>query len=176
MRLYYPLENKNNNPQPWTLFFHGGGWVLQSVETHDAFCRHLAKESGCVIASVDYRRSPEVKYPIPQQDCYDALKGLHKETKKYGLDATRVSVAGDSAGGYLAALVSVYARDHSIPLRLQILLCPAVDPMAETPSYDENRNNGVLPPQDMRWLWARFLPSRISRMEITQPVFLPFPT
>jgi len=159
VRLYYPFENKNNQPRPWTLFFHGGGWVVQSIQTHDAFCRHLAKESGFVVASVEYRLSPEVKYPIPQQDCCDALNGLHKEAKKHGLDATRGSVAGDSAGGYLAALVALYARDHNIPLRMQLLLCPAVDPMAKTPSYDENKNFGLLPPEDMRWFWRRYLPS-----------------
>lgn len=133
---------------------------MGSIESHDAFCRQLTHRSGgVVVASVEYRLAPEFQHPIPRNDCLDALKGLLESSKEYRLDSNRVGVAGDSSGGTIAAQVALQARDQKIPLRFQMLLCPALDPSGETSSYLENENAPGLFAEDMKWLWRRHLPS-----------------
>ena len=164
VRMYYPpstTTTTSESPLPWLLYYHGGGWCLGSVDTHDAFCRRLCAGANVAVASVEYRRSPEHKYPAPDEDCFDALVALRsgKVPTLRQLDPQRAAVGGDSSGGTLAANVAIRAARCGIPLRLQLLLCPALDAAANTPSYDTNANAPGLSAETMRWLWERYLPS-----------------
>ncbi len=124
LRLY---SRGDRNP-PIVLFFHGGGWALGDLETHDAVCRAITKESGALTVSVDYRRSPEHKFPAAVDDCYAALLYVGSHGKELDGDPSRIAVAGDSAGGNLAAVISQMARDRKGPrIGLQVLIYPGVD-------------------------------------------------
>ena len=164
VRMYYPpsttTTKARESPLPWLLYCHGGGWCLGSVDTHDAFCRRLCAGANVAVASVEYRRSPEHKYPAPDDDCFDALLALRsgKVPTLRQLDPQRAAVGGDSSGGTLAANVAIRAARADIPLKLQLLLCPALDAAANTPSYDTNADAPGLSAETMQWLWDRYLP------------------
>src|SRR5215510_10936547 len=114
-------------PAPTVVFFHGGGWVAGDLETHDRQARNLAIETGAVVVSVDYRRPPEVRFPGAYEDAFSALRGAMARIAEFGGDPNRVGVAGDSAGGNLAATTAIAARDAGIKLAAQFLVYPAVD-------------------------------------------------
>lgn len=120
LRLYAPSAEK----LPVLLFFHGGGFVIGSLETHDILCRELSRLSGAAVISVDYRLAPEHPFPTAQNDTWDALQWLHAHAQALGLDRTRIAVGGDSAGGTLAAVCALMARDAGLPLALQMLIYP----------------------------------------------------
>src|SRR5579871_5489193 len=114
--------------QPCLVFLHGGGWVLGSIESHEGLCRHLAHQSGCAVLSVDYRLAPEHPYPAALEDAVLALRWLAAEAVNLGIDATRLAVGGDSAGGNLAAVLALLGRDGAVPAtRAQLLFYPATD-------------------------------------------------
>ncbi len=124
---------------PVCVWFHGGGWVVGSIATNDPTCRALANASGAIVVSVDYRLAPEHKFPIPFDDCYAAMEWAAANAGSFGGDASRLAVAGSSAGGNLAAAVALRARDEGGPrLAHQSLICPVVDTDLERPSYVEN--------------------------------------
>ena len=124
---------------PVCVWFHGGGWVVGSIETNDPTCRALANASGAIVVSVDYRLAPEHKFPVPFDDCYAAMEWTAANAASFGGDASRLAVAGSSAGGNLAAAVSLRARDEGGPrLAHQSLICPVVDTDLERPSYVES--------------------------------------
>lgn len=159
-RLYIPHDAKA--PLPLTLFYHGGGWVLGSLETHDVSCRELANASGSAILSVDYRRAPEARYPLPLDDCYDALVWAARNGETLGVDASRFAVAGDSAGGNLAAAVAIRARDEGGPkLVHQLLIYPVIDADFSRDSYKSVGSGGYfLSTNMMQWFWAHYLGDR----------------
>lgn len=156
-RLYLPDES--SAPPPLLLFFHGGGWVVCSIETHDALCRDLARESGAAVLSLEYRLAPETPFPGPLDDCYDALAWVQANAAKLGIDAGRLAVAGDSAGGNLATSVAIRARDENGPaLRHQLLIYPVTDANFETASYQANGDDGgLLSTTMMRWFWQHYV-------------------
>ncbi|MFM7028221.1 MAG: alpha/beta hydrolase [Chakrabartia sp.] len=156
-RLYVP-EGAGDAPA-LIAYFHGGGWVLGGLDTHDATCRNLAKESGAAVLSVDYRLAPEARYPAAAEDCYDACIWAEANAAQLGVDTTRLAVAGDSAGGNLAAAVSLMARDRGGPaLRHQLLIYPVTDNDLETPSYGANGSGEYfLSTGAMRWFWEHYL-------------------
>lgn len=156
-RLYVPRNCAE--PSGLTLFFHGGGWVIGTLDTHDATCRALGRESGHALLSVAYRLAPEHRYPAPVEDCYEALVWAHAEAASLGIDPQRIAVAGDSAGGNLAAAVAILARDRNGPaLRHQLLLYPVADRDFETASYRENGGGQYfLGIEGMRWFWDQYL-------------------
>ena len=124
---------------PVCVWFHGGGWVVGSIATNDPTCRALADASGAIIVSVDYRLAPEHRFPIPFDDCYAATEWAAANAAAFGGDASRLAVAGSSAGGNLAAAVALRARDEDGPqLAHQSLICPVVDTDLQRPSYLEN--------------------------------------
>lgn len=157
MRLYVP----NNAPAapPVTLFFHGGGWVIGTIDTHDGICRRLAQESGAAVISVDYRLAPEHRYPAAVDDCYAALCWVSENAASLGLDGSRMAVAGDSAGGNLAIATALLARDGSGPeLRHQLLIYPVTDVDFDRASYVANgRGDYVLSKAGMQWFWNQYL-------------------
>lgn len=156
-RMYMPLNA--DEPPPVTLFFHGGGWVICSIDTHDTLCRAIAHHSGSAVISVDYRLAPEAPFPQPLDDCYDALAWVEAKAATLGVDASRVAVAGDSAGGNLAAAVAIRARDEGGPaLRHQLLIYPVTDTNFDRPSYREHGSaDNLLPGEMMRWFWEHYV-------------------
>ncbi len=120
VRIYAPSLEK----LPVLLFFHGGGFVMGSIQTHDILCRELSRLSGAAVVSVDYRLAPEHPFPAAQNDAWDAYLWLRSEVNALGLDAERIAVGGDSAGGKLAAVCALMARDAGEPLSLQLLIYP----------------------------------------------------
>ncbi|MEY4161052.1 MAG: chloramphenicol hydrolase [Pseudomonadota bacterium] len=156
-RLYVP-EGAGELP-PLTLFYHGGGWVLGSLETHDATARALARASGSAVLSVAYRLAPEQPYPVPLDDCYDALCWAAGHGPELGVDTSRLAVAGDSAGGNLAAACAIRARDSAgPPLRHQLLIYPVTDRDYSRASYRDNGGGEYfLSAQMMDWFWNHYV-------------------
>src|SRR5215471_17716196 len=136
VRIYTP---QGSGPFPVLVFFHGGGWVICNLDTHDALCRSLTNSSACVVVSVDYRLAPEHRFPAAPGDCYAATRWVANHRTALNIDATRIAVGGDSAGGNLAAVVAQMARDKGGPaLVFQLLIYPATDFTARTLSKQEN--------------------------------------
>lgn len=159
VRLYYPSTGKS---LPLLVYFHGGGWVIGDLEIVDKPCRALAKASGCVVASVNYRLSPETKFPGPVEDCYAATRWLAEHAQEIGVDRQRLAVGGDSAGGNLAAAVSLMARDRGGPaIAYQLLIYPVTAPAkgTDSASYRENAENYLLTRGSMEWFWDHYLSS-----------------
>jgi acetyl esterase len=156
-RLYVP--EGTSSPAPLTLYFHGGGWVVGTLETHDGTARALARASGSALLSVGYRLAPESPYPAPIDDCYAALEWAAENATMLGCDPARLAVAGDSAGGNLAAAVAIMARDRSGPaLRHQLLIYPVADDDFSKASYAENGSGDYfLSTEAMRWFWKQYL-------------------
>jgi acetyl esterase len=157
VRIYTPA---GDGPRPGLLFFHGGGFVVCSLDSHDATCRELANGADCVVVSVDYRLAPEAKFPAAPEDCYAATEWVHREAKQLGIDPNRIAVAGDSAGGNLAAVVAIMSRDRGGPsLAHQLLIYPVTDHRFDTTSYKDNGSGYFLTESMMRWFWHHYLES-----------------
>jgi len=155
LRLYHPTAAR---PAPVILFLHGGGFVLCDLDSHDLLCRGLALASGCAVVSVDYRLAPETRFPGPVEDCYAALEYVAKEGAALGLDAARIAVCGDSAGGSLAIATALLARDRKGPaIRHQALLYPVTDAVCNRPSMIDYASGYVLTRSVMEWFWECFL-------------------
>lgn len=154
VRLYRPSDAQ---PLPAIAYFHGGGFVIGSLETHDGTCRALANASGCAVLSVEYRLAPEHRFPAAPEDCWTALEWLAGEAPRLGLDPARLAVAGDSAGGNLAAVTALLARERGPALRHQVLVYPVTDHAFDTPSYRENGEGYFLTAAMMRWFWSQYL-------------------
>ena len=119
-RLYAPATAK----LPVLLYLHGGGFTIGNLETHDSLCRQIARRSGAAVIALDYRLAPEHRFPVAVEDTWDALRWLASHGAALGLDPARLAVGGDSAGGTLAAVCAIHARDTGLPLRLQLLITP----------------------------------------------------
>lgn len=155
VRLYYPEERKER--YPFLVYYHGGGFVLGSIETHDNVCRLITKISGIAVASVEYRLAPEYKFPTAVNDSYDALKWLVNNAEKYSLDSSRVAVGGDSAGGNLAAVMSLIDRDNGDKvIKYQVLIYPAVNMVDISPSVFEYGDGYFLTYELMRWFGSMY--------------------
>jgi len=131
MRLYAPSREK----LPVLVYFHGGGFTVGNIRTHDTLCRVLSVKSGCAVVSVDYRLAPAHKFPTASNDAWDAFAFIANEGARLGLDASRLAVGGDSAGGTLAAVCAILARDAGLPLALQMLIYPGTTAHQDTASH-----------------------------------------
>jgi len=151
VRLYRPSAEEN---LPLLVFFHGGGWVIGNLDTHDAVCRSLANRSGAAVVSVDYRLAPEHRFPAAVEDCEAALAWAHANAASLGADPSRIAVGGDSAGGNLAAVV---AQRTTVPLLLQLLVYPVTDASMSMPSIDENAAGPLLTKATMAWFLDHYL-------------------
>ncbi len=156
LRLYTP---PGQGPFPLLVFFHGSGFVLCSLDTHDGICRNLCAGAGCVVASVDYRLAPEHRFPAAPEDCLAALRWCAAHAAELGADAARIAVGGDSAGGNLAAVTAIRVRDEGGPrLAGQLLLYPVTDWHSPGwPSYAENAEGFGLTRATMEWFWGHYL-------------------
>jgi acetyl esterase len=156
VRVYTPRGG--DGPFPIVAYFHGGGWVIGDLETHDHWCRTLASGAGAVLVAVDYRLAPEVRFPVAVEDCLAATRWVATNAAALGGDPGRLTVAGDSAGGNLAAVVSQLARDRGGPsIAFQLLLCPATDYGFDTASYRDNADGYLLTKSGMVWFWHHYL-------------------
>jgi acetyl esterase len=163
VRIYKP---EGRPPLPALVYFHGGGWVIGSLETHDGACRELANRIGCAVVSVDYRLAPESRYPAAAEDCYAATQWVAENAKALGVDAKRIAIGGDSAGGNLAAVVALMARDRGGPaLRHQLLIYPVTDADFERASYRENAEGYLLTTKAMAWFWGHYVPELAQRQD-----------
>ncbi len=143
---------------PCILFFHGGGWVIGDLDTHDSVCRQLANATGYTVIAVHYRLAPEHPFPAAIDDCYTALRWVQNQADAIKVDGSRIAVAGDSAGGNLAAAVSIKARDEGTGgISFQLLIYPVTDFSFETPSYTENAEGYLLTMEGMRWFWDHYI-------------------
>jgi len=143
---------------PVLVYFHGGGWVLGDLDTHDGTCRSLAKQIDGLVVSVDYRLAPEHKFPAALEDCYAATAWVAENAASIGADARRVAIGGDSAGGNLTACVALKARDLGAPrLVHQLLVYPVTDARFDTASYRDNAEGYFLSRSDMEWFWNHYL-------------------
>lgn len=155
-RLYRPNDRKDLG---LLVFYHGGGWVLGSINTHDDVCRKLALAMGHAVLSVDYRLAPEFAFPEPLNDCIVALRWAHANAAQLGIDATRIAVGGDSAGGNLAAVV---ANLQPVPLKFQMLIYPVTDATRSSQSYKDNGEGYRLTAAGMKWFCDHYVSGSIG--------------
>lgn len=155
VRIYTP---DGAGPFPLLMFFHGGGFVVCDLDSHDALARSLCGGAGAVVVSVDYRLAPEAKFPAAPEDCHAATRWAVDNAASIGADGARVAVAGDSAGGNLAAVVAQLAKQRGGPaLAHQLLLYPVTAHDFTTPSYEENAEGYFLTRDMMQWFWHHYL-------------------
>jgi acetyl esterase len=156
VRVYRP-EPTGSPPQA-AVFFHGGGWVLGGLDSHDTLCRELAAQAGAVLVAVDYRLAPEQRYPAGLDDCAAATRWVAAHAADLGADGSRLAVVGDSAGASLAAGVAMLARDDGdVAVTLQVLAYPALDPAMDTASYKQNADDPFLSRSEMETYWSYYL-------------------
>lgn len=170
VRLYRPVDGR----RPAALFLHGGGWTVNDVDTHDELCRRLAKRSGWLLASVDYRKAPEHKHPAALEDAHLAYRWLLDNAESIGCDASPRALMGESSGAMLAANLSVLLRDLGAPLpELQVLAYPSTDSFDRWPSYRERGTGYILDRALMRWYFDQLLPAGATA---DRPYLLPLAT
>jgi len=159
LRVYRARPVKGDDElQPALIYFHGGGWVIGSLDSHDGVCRGLANGADCTVISVDYRLAPEHKFPAAIDDAVAATEWIAENAKSLGIDANRLAVGGDSAGGNLAAVVALNACDRGIPkLRFQLLIYPACDMSMTLPSITELAEQLPLTRSTMKWFIDLYL-------------------
>lgn len=164
IRAYMPCTAPTKEPA--LVYYHGGGWVIGDLETHDSLCRNLAAEAGCVVVAVDYRRAPENKFPAAVEDAVAAYRWVLDHAGELGCDESRVAVGGDSAGGNLAAVVSVLARDTGwrIPVG-QVLIYPVTDLRMSSRSHESFATGFLLTNDLMRWFRDCYLRTEADRLD-----------
>lgn len=169
VRIYKPLVAGGKGA---LVYFHGGGWVIGDLDSHDAICRRLAGGAGVTVVAVDYRRAPETVFPGAVDDCYAATTWVANNADLLGIDPLRIAVGGDSAGANLAAAVTLKARDESWPnVRFQLLVYPVTDARFDTPSYRDNGTGHLLTRDTMMWFWDLYVPNALDRThELASPL------
>lgn len=157
-RLYKPLTlRQSGGLSPCLIFFHGGGWVIGNLDSHDVACRTLADEGQLIVISVDYRLAPEHKFPAAVEDAIAATEWVAANARPLGIDASRIVVGGDSAGGNLSAVVALHARDAGPKLAAQVLIYPATDFAMTHPSHSEPETSAILTHTVIRWFRDHYL-------------------
>ena len=167
-RLYRPNADKNLG---LLVFYHGGGWVIGGLDSHDSVCRSLANRMGHAVLSVDYRLAPENPFPAAVEDAMCSLRWAYENASELGINPDRIAVGGDSAGGNLAAIVS---QQRPVPLVFQMLIYPATDMTASFPSHVENAAGPVLTKQAMEWFTNHYMPAGADKKDpLASPHFAP---
>ncbi|QIL83854.1 alpha/beta hydrolase [Diaphorobacter sp. HDW4A] len=159
-RLYAPSLEAN---LPLLLYTHGGGFTIGSINTHDTLCRELARLAGCMVVSLDYRLSPEHQFPVAINDAWDALQWLAAHASELGADGKRLAVGGDSAGGTLAAVNAIQARDAQIAIALQVLFYPGTTAHQDTQSHKTFAHGLVLEEDAVSWYFDNYIPNKSDR-------------
>lgn len=170
VRVYVP-EMDTSTPQPALVFYHGGGWVTGSIESHDPVCRFLCNAAACVVISVEYRLAPEHKFPAAVWDAYDAAQWIAVHADEFAVDPARIAVGGDSAGGNLAAVTCLIAKERNSPdIAFQLLIYPSTGYAEAPPSIRENAEGYMLTGEMMTWFRNHYLN---SSEELLHPYFAP---
>jgi acetyl esterase len=165
LRVIAPV-NREEGPTPVLVYYHGGGWVVGDLASHEGVCRALANASGAIVVSVGYRLAPEHRFPAAADDAYAALAWFAEYAGEVGGDPTRLAVCGDSAGGNLAAAAALMARDRGGPaLALQVLAYPILDCDFESESYRLFAEGCLLTRSEMLWYWDQYVPDVNRRLE-----------
>jgi len=164
VRIHWPA---GSGPFPALVFFHGGGWVLGDLDSHDVTCRSLTNQASCVTVSVDYRLAPEHKFPAAVEDAYAATRWVAAHATELGVDPSRLATGGASAGGNLSTVVSLMARDQGGPaLVFQLLIYPVTDAALDTPSARAVTSDAYpLTRADMEWFWGHYLRGEADRRD-----------
>jgi acetyl esterase len=160
-RIYMPKTlRRKGGLAPVLVFFHGGGWVIGDLDSHDVVCRKLAHEGELMVVSVDYRLAPEHKFPAAVDDAIAATEWIAENAQELGIDASRLIVGGDSAGGNLAAVVAIAARDNSsAAIAGQVLIYPATESARTHPSHSEPETSILLTHSVTKWFYEQYLAS-----------------
>lgn len=157
-RSYRPAGAAADAVLPALVYFHGGGFVIGDLDTHDVLCRELSNAGGCAVVSVDYRMGPENRFPAAVDDCLAVTRWVSQQAGALGIDAARLAVGGDSAGGNLAAVVAIAARDGGGPaIAWQLLIYPATDQRRIAPSHTTNAQGYLLTADSMRWYHDHYI-------------------
>jgi len=160
MRIYKPREVRISEKLPILMWFHGGGFVIGSLDTHDSVCRMLANQADCIVVAVDYRLAPESRFPAAVEDCQAALKWVALHAVEFGGDPACIAVGGDSAGANLATVIAILARDAAHPkLVFQLLIYPCTAPEPETPSHHKFKEGYILSRNSITWFYRQYLRS-----------------
>ena len=160
VRIYTPRASKEHSSLPVLVWYHGGGFVIGDLDSHDSACRALANQAECLVVAVDYRLAPEHKFPGAVEDCEAALHWVAAHATELGGDPGRIAVGGDSAGGNLAAVVALLAREKGGPkLCFQLLIYPCVAPEPETPSHHQFAEGYLLTRKTITWFFKQYLRS-----------------
>ena len=153
---------------PVVMYFHGGGWVLGDVETHDRLIREIANGAHAAVVFVDYSRPPEARYPVAIEEAYAATKWVSENGKTINVDCSRLAVAGDSVGGNMAAVVTLLAKQRGGPqIHFQVLFYPVTDADFDTPSYQQFAEGYFLTREAMKWFWDHYAPDVAIRTQST---------
>ena len=164
VRIYRPSTVAASNVLPGLVYAHGGGWVFGNLDSHDVLCAQFALEAGIAVFAIDYRLAPEVRFPGAFDDVVAGLQWVTKNGESVGIDPGRLAVGGDSAGGNLAAAVSIWARDHDGPkLRLQLLAYPVTDAVGRAQSYYHYADGYGLNAATMEWFFDHYTPEKSMR-------------
>jgi acetyl esterase len=162
-KLWVPHSAPTDQALPVLLYFHGGGFTIGSVATHESLCRHLAHLAHCAVVAVDYRLAPEHPYPTAVHDAWDSLQALRDQAPALGLDPACMAVGGDSAGGTLAAVVALMARDAGVALALQLLFYPGTTAHQDTESHQRFSHGFALEGTSIDYFFDHYIPNRSDR-------------
>ena len=169
IRIYTPasISEVSNSKAPALVYFHGGGWVMGTLDAYDGLCQDLAGTGDCKVISVDYRMAPENPYPLPFKDAYSATEWVSRNANDLDIDQNRIAVGGDSAGGNLAAAVALKARQsQQLNLAFQMLVYPVTNYRFDTVSYQKYGINYFLTKRAMQWFWEQYLPDESAGREV----------
>ena len=170
-RVYTP---EGDGPHPVVVFFHGGGWVICSLDSHDNLARAICRDADAIVVSVDYRMAPDYRFPVAAEDSFNATRWVAANAASFGGDASRLAVCGDSAGGNLSAVVSQMARDAGGPaIVFEALIYPAVDMTAEGGSLTENATGYFLEEEAMAWFMNHYLGETDRSHPLASPALHP---
>lgn len=169
IRLYTPKTDTSSLPV--LLYFHGGGWALGNLDAYDTICQLLESKAQCLVVSIDYHLAPEYPFPAPLQDCYEGVKWASNNIAKYKGDPSRLAVGGDSAGGNLAAAVTLMARDlNEVKLMYQVLIYPALSYQFDTLSYELFKEDYFLTREDMKCFWEYYVKDQDRKNPYISPL------
>ena len=159
-RLFAPSQRSSETPLPTLVYFHGGGFTIGSIQTHNVLCRELARIGHCAVISVDYRLAPEYRFPVATNDAWDALQWVSNNLTSLGLRANALAVGGDSAGGTLAAVCALHARDADLNLALQLLIYPGTAARQESASHQKYDSGFMLDRATVDWFFGHYIDSK----------------
>ena len=166
LRAYRPKGVGRDELLPALVFLHGGGWVIGDLDTHDVVCRTLANGARCAVFSVEYRKAPEAPFPAAVDDCFSALSFVFENGKNLRIETSKIAIGGDSAGGNLAAVIALMARDAGGPaLSLQLLIYPATDQHYGFPSIERNGDGYLLTKKVMHYFRSHYLPRELDWLD-----------